>query len=140
MKKIKTKEAIEMADKGLSLKGIILEDIQDMQVNVRDALTLSRSGVVVPEANIYYDDADIAYDVDIDEVDWSEEYVDLSWEEKEQLFEKEKASFNETVHIPIAVRDAKLKLWLESNEVKLSKLLYPILTSLYQAEQSMIEK
>jgi len=50
-----------------------------------DALLLAENGVVIPEQNIYYDDRDIAYDPDFDDVEWSEEPVKLTWEEKAEL-------------------------------------------------------
>ena len=45
--KVKTSEAIKMANAGKSLKGIVLEDINDVQVNVRDAMSLSREKVLL---------------------------------------------------------------------------------------------
>lgn len=75
-----------MAHEGKSLKGLVLEDIQDVQVNVRDALSLSRQGIVVPEANLFYDDNDIVYDEDIDGLEKIGPLRKMSWEEKEAFF------------------------------------------------------
>ncbi|MFZ2900440.1 MAG: hypothetical protein WA004_17545 [Saprospiraceae bacterium] len=39
-------------------------------------------GIVIPEQNIFYNDEDIEYDEDIDELVITSRVVKLSWEEK----------------------------------------------------------
>lgn len=76
------KEAVEMVNQGGNLEGVSLDENTLMQVNVRDAMVLSRWGIVVPEQNIYYNDEEIEYDEDIDELVITSGIVNLSWEEK----------------------------------------------------------
>jgi len=76
------KEAVELVNRGETLEGVVLDKSTTRQVNVRDAMVLSMGGIVIPEENIYYNDADIVYDEDIDELLVTSGIVALSWEEK----------------------------------------------------------
>ncbi|MBK7478247.1 MAG: hypothetical protein IPI11_20360 [Haliscomenobacter sp.] len=68
MNVLTVKEAVERVNKGESLKDVVLDESTTRQVNVRDAMVLSMGGIVIPEQNIYYNDEDIVYDEDIDEL------------------------------------------------------------------------
>ena len=83
--KVKIEQAIAMARNNESLEGLVIEDLQDTQVRDVDALALAEHGVLLPEQNIYYNDEDIAYDPDFDEVEWSKEPLKMTWEEKMEL-------------------------------------------------------
>lgn len=50
-------------------------------------MILSRGGIVIFEENIYYDDIEIEYDEEIDELVIGKEIIGLSWEEKLERFE-----------------------------------------------------
>jgi len=76
------KEAVERVNRGETLEGVVLDERTTRQVNVRDAMVLSMGGIVIPEESIYYNDADIVYDEDIDELVVTSGIVALSWEEK----------------------------------------------------------
>lgn len=134
--KVKTAEAIEMVKRGESLRHVILEDIDDVRVNVRDALILNRGGVVIPEVNLYYDDEEIAYDEDIDDVDWQGPFRVLSEAEKRAHFENQSS---DSVAIHLKTPDADVRDWLVENEGRLSDLLRPIVESLYRAEKMLKE-
>ncbi|MBL7780514.1 MAG: hypothetical protein JNM22_04795 [Saprospiraceae bacterium] len=82
MKILTVKEAVEWVNSGNNLKGVVLEEDTIQQVNVRDALVLARGGIVIPEKNIYYNDNEIEYDEDIDDLIITSGIVNLSWEEK----------------------------------------------------------
>lgn len=86
--KVTIEQAIEMARKNESLKGIVIENLNDTQVSAANALLLAEQGVAIPEQNIYYDDNDIAYDPDFDETEWSKEPINMTWDEKIKLAEK----------------------------------------------------
>lgn len=75
-------EAVARVQSGQNLEGVVLEENSMKQVNVRDAMVLSEGGIVIPEQNIYYDDADIEYDKEIDELVITDEITGLSREEK----------------------------------------------------------
>ena len=82
MKVLTVKEAVERVNRGGNLEGVVLDESTTQQVNIRDAMVLSRGGIVIPEQNIYYKDEEIEYDEDIDELVITSGVVDLSWEEK----------------------------------------------------------
>ena len=126
-----------MANEGKSLKGIVLEDINDVQVNVRDAMSLSRQGIVVPEANMFYDDNDIAYDEEIDGLERIGELRKMSWAEKEAYFAEEEENNSDEVSIKILIPDSKMKSWLVKNSERIVAVLAPILLSLYNAEEKL---
>ncbi|MFZ2898938.1 MAG: hypothetical protein WA004_09965 [Saprospiraceae bacterium] len=50
-----------------------------------DALLLAENGIVVPDGNIVYDDSDIQYDPDFDDVEWGKPF---SFQEKREQLEK----------------------------------------------------
>lgn len=132
--KVKTSEAILMANEGKSLKNIVLEDINDVQVNARDAMSLSRQGIVVPEANVFYDDNDITYDEEIDGLHRLGELRKMTWAEKEAFFAG--AEENE-ISIKIRIPNSRMKSWIEKNSSRIADLLEPILLSLYNAEEKL---
>jgi|AntRauTorckE5430_2_1112549.scaffolds.fasta_scaffold13093_3 hypothetical protein len=132
--KVKTSEAIAMANDGKSLKDIILEDINDVQVNIRDAMSLSRQGIVVPEANMFYDDSDIEYDEEIDGLERIGELRKMSWEEKEAFFAGEEEN---EIYIKIRIPNSRMKSWIDKNSMRIADVLEPILLSLYNAEEKL---
>ena len=133
MMKVKTSDAIKMANEGKSLKDVVLEDINDVQVNVRDAMPLSREGIVIPEANIFYDDTDIAYDEEIDGLEKIGKLRKMSQEEKRAFFEEEEEE-NE-VSIKLRIPNNQMKSWIGKNSTRISDMLESILLSLYNAEE-----
>lgn len=134
--KMKIEQALAMVKNGESLKGAVLEDVDTVQVSVRDALSLARAGIVVPEQNVFYDDDEIAYDEEIDEVEWSTENLNLSWEEKAKLFKQSKA---QPVTLEISTNDLEIDTWLSENRERLSEVIKPIIKSLYKAEKMIKE-
>jgi hypothetical protein len=140
---MKTEQALAMIKNGESLKGVVLEDLDAVQVSARDALSLARSGIVVPEQNVFYDDADIAYDEEIDEVEWSNENLNLSWEEKAKLFSKSKQEGAQNnlnpVILEITTNDLEVDTWLRENRERLSEVIKPIVKSLFEAEKMIKE-
>jgi len=84
MKMLTVKQAVELVNDGDNLDGVVLDAGSAAQVNVRDAMVLSRGGIVVPEQSIYYDDADIEYDEEIDDLVVTSGIVQLPWEEKDR--------------------------------------------------------
>lgn len=136
---MKTEQALAMIKNGESLKGVVLEDLDAVQVSARDALSLARSGIVVPEQNVFYDDADIAYDEEIDEVEWSTENLNLSWEEKAKLFSESKQegakNNSKPVTLEITTNDLEVDTWLRENRERLSEVIKPIVKSLFEAEK-----
>lgn len=166
MKVLTVKEAVAWVNSGGNLKGIVLEEQSMQQVNVRDAMVLSRGGIVIPEERIYYDDADIEYDKDIDELNITSGPVQLSWEEKARRAAAQQDSFDQVEDEGIAYDEAfegnwkvvatdglaeaeskiplqlqlipEVKAWLEQQEDP-AQLLERLLENFYQVQQ-MIKK
>lgn len=84
------KEAVQRVNSGGNLGRVVLDENTIRQVNVRDAMVLSRGGIVIPEQNIYYNDEEIEYDEEIDELVITSGVLRLSWEEKAKKAEEKK--------------------------------------------------
>ena len=141
MNVLTVKEAVERVNKGESLKGVVLDESTTRQVNVRDAMVLSMGGIVIPEQNIYYNDEDIVYDEDIDELVITSGVVQLSWEEKAQRAKaySDKANREQPVTVDLSTQQPEIDDWIEKNKQKLETLLKPIVVSLYRAEKAVRE-
>ena len=138
--KASIEEVIAMASKGQSLEGVLIEGLQDRQVKAMDALMLSRHGIVIPEENIYYDDNDIAYDEDFDDVTWSSEPIQLSFEEKVALANQALQRHDVAViSLNIAVADAEVKQWININRQKVERILSDLLVDLYKTQKVLKE-
>ncbi|AEE50849.1 hypothetical protein [Haliscomenobacter hydrossis] len=135
--KVKVKQAIAMARNNESLEGLVIEDLQDTQVRAVDALALAEHGVLLPEQNIYYNDEDIAYDPDFDEVEWSKEPLKMSWEEKIQLaaqIEKNAAN-DEEISVVVKITDREVRQWMNKHGDKMGQILGNFIVDIYKASQ-----
>lgn len=135
--KVKVEQAIAMARNNESLRGLVIEDLKDTQVRAVDALALAEHGIVLPEQNIYYNDEDIAYDPDFDEVDWSKEPLQMTWEEKMQLAEKmEKNTLgDEEISVIIKIPDRQVRQWAKENNEQMGQILGNFIVDIYKANQ-----
>lgn len=129
--------AIEMARKNESLKGIVIENLNDTQVSAANALLLAEQGVAIPEQNIYYDDNDIAYDPDFDETEWSKEPVNMTWDEKIKLAEKTSlnSDVEEEVSVRIKIADRDIRQWVYRNRDKMGLILADFIVDIYKANK-----
>lgn len=133
MVNLTVKEAIEKVKKGGSLSGIVLDKNSIKQVNVQDAMLLSEGGIVIPEENIYYDDSEIQFDEEIDNLVIKEEIVNLSWEEKAKRAEEFKNGLK--ILLNLTTQKPEIDDWMAKNKHKLESLLKPIIISLFNAEK-----
>ncbi|MBL7790800.1 MAG: hypothetical protein JNK77_00630 [Saprospiraceae bacterium] len=69
--KISVSEALQKLEAGESVRNYSI-DFDRIKVEALDVMKLSRGGIVVPEAAIYYNDDDIVYDEEF-EGDWVRE-------------------------------------------------------------------
>lgn len=136
MKVLTIKEAVEWVNSGKSLEGVVLDERTLQQVNVRDALVLARGGIVIPEQNIYYNDEEIEYDEDIDELVLTSGIVRLSWEEKAKKAEEYSKKKKRTITVDIATQKPEIDDWIAKNRDKLALILRPIVISLFNAEKT----
>jgi len=135
--KVNVEQAIAMARNNESLKGLVIEDLGDTQVRAVDALVLAEHGIVLPEQNIYYNDQDIAYDPEFDEVSWSKEPLQMTWEEKMQLAaEIEQNNLgDEEISVKVKIADHQVRQWLEENNEKMEQILGDLIVDIYKATQ-----
>ena len=135
--KVKVEQAIEMARNNETLEGLVIEDLMDTQVRAVDALALAEHGIVLPEQNIYYNDDDIAYDPDFDEVEWSKEPLKMTWEEKIQLSEKigKNSLEEEEIAFVVKISDRQVRQWVKENNEKMGQILGNFIVDIYKANQ-----
>ena len=126
-----------MARNNESLKGYVIEDLNDTQVRPVDALLLAEHGILIPEQNIYYDDADIAFDPDFDDVEWSKKPLKLTWEEKIQLAEQMEKNkpVEEEVSVKIRIEDREIRQWINRNHDKMGQILSNFIVDIYKANK-----
>ena len=141
MEVLTVKEAVERVNSGGNLEGIVLDEHTIKQVNVRDAMVLSRGGIVIPEQNIYYKDEEIEYDEDIDELVITGGIVNLSWEEKAKKAEEyaKQEEKRQEVLINLSTEKPEIDSWISDNKKKLERLLRPIVIDLFNAERIIKE-
>ncbi|MCB0561950.1 MAG: hypothetical protein H6573_13015 [Lewinellaceae bacterium] len=141
MKVLTVKEAVERVNRGGNLEGVVLDESTTQQVNIRDAMVLSRGGIVIPEQNIYYKDEEIEYDEDIDELVITSGVVDLSWEEKARKakeYNKNRKEKKEVI-IDLSTQQPEIDDWIAKNRKKLETVLRPIVVNLFNAEKIIKE-
>ena len=141
MRVLTVKEAVERVNQGENLEGVALDESTIKQVNVRDAMVLSRGGIVVPEQNIYYNDEEIEYDEDIDELVITSGIVKLSWEEKAKRAKEysDEGKLEREIMVDLSTQKPEIDDWIAKNKQKLETLLKPIVVNLYNAEKIVKE-
>lgn len=141
MRVLTVKEAVERVNQGENLEGVALDESTIKQVNVRDAMVLSRGGIVVPEQNIYYNDEEIEYDEDIDELVITSGIVKLSWEEKAKRAKEysDEGKLEREIMVDLSTQKPEIDDWIAKNKQKLETLLKPIVVNLYNAEKIVRE-
>ena len=135
--KVNVEQAIAMARNNESLKGLVIEDLGDTQVRAVDALILAEHGILLPEQNIYYNEEDIAYDPDFDEVEWSKEPLNMTWEEKIQLAEKiaRNGGSDEEISVKVKITDHEVRQWMKEHNDKIGQILGNFIVDIYKANQ-----
>lgn len=139
MKVLTIKEAVEKINRGGDLEGVVLDESTMKQVNVRDAMVLSKGGIVIPEQNIYYNDDEIEYDEEIDELTITSGIINLSWEEKAKKAEKQKKQ-EAGIMVDLSTQTPEVDDWIVKNKKKIETLLKPIVVSLFDAEKTIKEQ
>ena len=137
--KVTVDEAIKMARNNASLKGVVIEDLKNTQVRAVDALVLAEHGILIPESNIFYQDGDIAYDPDFDEMQWEKQPLKLTWVEKVQLAEEMAldATEKEEVSVKIKIPDSEIRRWVNKNYDKIEQRLAAFVVDMYKASKAI---
>ena len=95
-----------------------------------DALLLAENGLLVPDGNIVYDDADISYDPEFDEVDWGKP---RSFKHEKKQGEERPES--EELVVRVHIKNDDMKEWLSLNREKLDQVIGKLLEDLYLTER-----
>lgn len=133
-KEMNVDSAIELLKSGGSLDQIIIADLETSKVRVMDALLLAQNGCVVPDGNIVYDDDQIQYDPDFDDVTWGKP---VSFKKLRQSWEADEASTDATDFvIKLQVKNADMKQWLAKNEDQINSVVEEFIENMYQADKS----
>lgn len=129
-------EALQRIAAGQSVSGCTI-DFDRIKVEALDVMKLAKAGFVVPEEAIYYDDDDIAYDPDFDEIEWSKEPIKMSWDEKIKLAEKRRLNgdVEEEVSVRIKIADRDIRQWMYRNRDKMGLILADFIVDIYKANK-----
>ncbi len=119
--KISVAEALRKLEAGESVRDYSV-DFDHVKVEALDVMKLTKAGISVPEAVIYYDDDDIVYDEEF-EGDWVR--VDTAASDKTQ--------------VRITLQD-DLKQWVQENNVPLEHLIEQLLDGFYRTQKMLVRK
>ena len=130
---INVDSAIDLLKSGGSLEHIIISDLATSKVRMMDALLLARNGCVVPDGNIVYDDDQIQYDPDFDDVIWGRP---VPFKKLKQSLETGSQS-TETAElvVKLQIKSADMKQWLAKNGDQINLVVSGLLESMYKAEK-----
>lgn len=134
-KKINVHSAIDLLKSGGSIDKMIISDLTTSKVKAMDALLLAENGCVVPDGNIVYDDSDIQYDPDFDEVTWSKP---VPFKELKELLSSERTehpSESAEFVVKFQVENVAMKQWLTQNQEQINLVISDLLKGMYKARQ-----
>ena len=123
-RKIRLPEALQLLANSQLDHTYSVEFSTSDRIEATDAIKLGAAGVDVPEACIYYDDANIAED----------EAFDGEW----VPIESDIAHHKSHLHIQLNV-DKEVEQWLASTDVDLDTLVSELLTGFYRSFKAVSE-
>lgn len=136
---LETKEVIDLIRKGESVDGIVLSDIKEKRVRFQEAMLLVENGYSIPAENILYDDSDVAYDADFDEVAWEGNYTNLQGMLLSEGVLEAKDSVD-PITIELFIEDKEIKDWLLENTTKLKAVVQKLVVDLYHTGKILHSK
>lgn len=126
--------AIDLLKSGGNLDDIIISDLTTSKVGVMDALLLAENGCLVPDGNIVYNDKQVLYDPDFDDVEWGKaipfkKLKQTLFSEEEETKQIESAELIVKLHISTDMRQ-----WLAQNREHINIVIGGLLESMYKAD------
>lgn len=121
--------AIDLIKSGGHLDQVVIADLETSRVGVADALLLAENGFIVPDGNIVYDDAQVQYDPDFDDVAWGQP---VPFRQIKQALE---SNGNAEYTIKLQVKNADMLPWLVSHGAQINLVVSGLLNSMYEAER-----
>jgi len=128
--KINVEKAIDILRSGGNLGANTISDLETSKVKAMDALILAENGFVVPSGNIVYQDSDIQYDPDFDDVDWREP---VSFHQLKNRTEESQAV--EELVVTVQIKNEGIRAWIHANRTKIDLVVGKLLEDLYRTEK-----
>ena len=119
--RLSVSEALRKLESGEKISGYTI-DFERIKIESVDVMKLSKGGVVVPEESIYYAEDEIIQDIE-EEGDWERIDYDPLSQDKEVKTE---------VRI---VLKSDVQNWVETQDIKLDKLLEQLLEGFYRSQK-----
>jgi len=129
-KKISVEKAIDILRSGGDLGANTISDLETSKVKAMDALILAENGFVVPNGNIVYQDSDIQYDPEFDDVDWGEPVPFHSIKNR-----TEESRAVEELVVTVQIKNEGIRAWVHANRNKIDLIVGKLLEDLYRTEK-----
>lgn len=129
-KKISVVKAIEILRSGGDLGANTISDLETSKIKAMDALILAENGFVVPDGNIVYQDSDVQYDPEFDDVDWDEPIAFHSMKNR-----TEEAQAVEELVVTVQIKNEGIRSWIHANRNKIDLVVGKLLEDLYRTEK-----
>lgn len=129
-KKISVVKAIEILRSGGDLEANTISDLETSKVKAMDALMLAENGFVVPNGNIVYQDSDIQYDPDFDDVDWGGPIAFNSIKNRTEV-----SPTVEELVVTVQIKNEGIRAWVRENRNKIDLVVGKLLEDLYRTEK-----
>ncbi len=129
-KKISVVKAIEILRSGGDLGANTISDLETSKIKAMDALILAENGFVVPDGNIVYQDSDVQYDPEFDDVDWDEPIAFHSMKNR-----TEEAQAVEELVVTVQIKNEGIRSWIHANRNKIDLVVSKLLEDLYRTEK-----
>jgi hypothetical protein len=91
---------------------------------------LAENGFVVPDGNIVYQDSDVQYDPEFDDVDWDEPIAFHSMKNR-----TEEAQAVEELVVTVQIKNEGIRSWIYANRNKIDLVVSKLLEDLYRTEK-----
>ena len=133
--KVTVERAIDILKSGGTLGESVISDLEISKVKAMDALLLAENGFFVPDGNIVYDDNDIQYDPDFDDVEWGDPVPFRHGKNHLVQETKEEKNGAGEIVVRVTIKNNDMKEWLGLNEQKLDQIISKLLEDLYNTER-----
>lgn len=127
--------AIDLLKSGGSIEKMVISDLSTSKVKAMDAMLLAANGCLVPDGNIVYDDDNIQYDSDFDEVTWGSPAPFKQMKESLSSGTAQQLAETTELVVKLPIRSADMKQWLVQNRERLNLVINGLLERMYKAER-----
>jgi predicted RNA-binding protein YlqC (UPF0109 family) len=132
-KEINVDAAIDLLKSGGNLEQITISDLATSKTRMMDALLLARNGYTVPDSNVIYDDNQIQYDPDFDEMAWGKPVAFKKL--KQPLETDEQLTETSELILKLHIESTDMGQWLAKNGNQINLIISGLLESMYKADK-----